>query len=231
VLHCNKKSKNCVASECSPSQHLPEGWTCVTLGELLKTLSDYHANGSYVTLKNHVTLLDNPDYALMIRATNFEKRDFEINAKYITQDAYEFMEKSKLFGGEILIGKIGNAGKVYLMPDLGRPCSLAMNLFLLRCCTCISNKYVFYHLLSQESEAELRSNVKGVGNPSIDKASVRSVHIALPPLAEQKRIVEEVERRLSVVEELESLVTTNLQRATRLRQSILQKAFEGKLVV
>jgi type I restriction enzyme S subunit len=54
--------------------------------------------------------------------------------------------------------------------------------------------------------------------------------IPLPPLAEQTRIVAEVERRLSVVEELESVVTANLQRATRLRQSILQKAFTGKLV-
>ncbi len=53
--------------------------------------------------------------------------------------------------------------------------------------------------------------------------------IPLPPLAEQKRIVAEVERRLSVVEELESVVSANLQRATRLRQSILQKAFTGEL--
>jgi type I restriction-modification system DNA methylase subunit len=47
---------------------------------------------------------------------------------------------------------------------------------------------------------------------------------------EQTRIVAEVERRLSVVEELESVVTANLQRAVRLRQSILQKAFTGELV-
>lgn len=49
------------------------------------------------------------------------------------------------------------------------------------------------------------------------------------PLAEQTRIVAEVARRLSVVEELESVVSANLQRATRLRQSILQKAFTGGL--
>ena len=49
-------------------------------------------------------------------------------------------------------------------------------------------------------------------------------------LAEQTRIVAEVERRLSVVEELEEVVSTNLQRATRLRQSILQKAFTGELL-
>jgi len=55
------------------------------------------------------------------------------------------------------------------------------------------------------------------------------IEFPLPPLAEQTRIVAEVERRLSVVEELESVVAANLQRATRLRQSILQKAFTGKL--
>jgi type I restriction enzyme S subunit len=48
-------------------------------------------------------------------------------------------------------------------------------------------------------------------------------------IAEQTWIVAEVERRLSVVEELEWVVTANLQRATRLRQSILQKAFTGEL--
>jgi len=52
----------------------------------------------------------------------------------------------------------------------------------------------------------------------------------LPPLAEQQRIVAEVERRLSVVEELEGAVGANLQRAGRLRQAILQRAFAGELV-
>jgi type I restriction enzyme S subunit len=60
---------------------------------------------------------------------------------------------------------------------------------------------------------------------------LKTLPIALPPLVEQGRMVVEVERRLSEVEELSALVESNLKRATRLRQSILQKAFEGKLVV
>ena len=58
---------------------------------------------------------------------------------------------------------------------------------------------------------------------------LQNVAIPFPPLAEQTRIVAEVERRLSVIEELEATVSANLQRATRLRQSILQKAFSGEL--
>ena len=48
--------------------------------------------------------------------------------------------------------------------------------------------------------------------------------------ASEQSAVGEVEHRLSVVEELEVVVNTNLQRAIRLRQSILQRAFEGRLV-
>jgi len=64
---------------------------------------------------------------------------------------------------------------------------------------------------------------------SISMSKLKGLPVPIPPPTEQTRIVEEVERRLSVVEELESVVTANLQRATRLRQSILQKAFTGKL--
>ena len=52
----------------------------------------------------------------------------------------------------------------------------------------------------------------------------------LPPLEEQQLIAEEVERRLSVVKEVETEVEANLKRASRLRQAILKRAFEGKLV-
>jgi type I restriction enzyme, S subunit len=60
--------------------------------------------------------------------------------------------------------------------------------------------------------------------------NAKNMPVPLPPLAEQTRIVAEVERGLSVVQELEAVVGANLRRATRLHQSILQKAFTRGLV-
>lgn len=52
----------------------------------------------------------------------------------------------------------------------------------------------------------------------------------LPPVDEQRRITAEVDRFLSVADEIEQTVQAQLARAQRLRQSVLKRAFEGKLV-
>ena len=59
---------------------------------------------------------------------------------------------------------------------------------------------------------------------------MKKVSILLPPLPEQQAIVSEVESRLSIADEVEKTVTMELKRAEQLRQSILKKAFSGKLV-
>ena len=46
------------------------------IGQFIDVLTDYHANGAYKKLKENVTLLDEPDYAVMVRTLNFERNDF-----------------------------------------------------------------------------------------------------------------------------------------------------------
>jgi len=66
--------------------------------------------------------------------------------------------------------------------------------------------------------------------PKIDQSVVESAPIPISPLAEQEQIVAETERRLSINDELTKEVELTLQRAERFRQSILQRAFAGKLI-
>ena len=77
-----------------------------------------------------------------------------------------------------------------------------------------------------------KNRTLGSGNnqPALNKARVQNIPFPLPPLAEQQRIVTEMERLLSVVDEIEVVVNSNRQRVTRLRQSILAKVFSGPLV-
>jgi type I restriction enzyme S subunit len=210
---------------------LPKGWVSSTIENNISILTDYHANGSYEKLKEKVNLTDVKNFAVMIRSTNFEKNDFKKDLKYISESAYDFLKKSKLYGGEILIGKIGNAGRVYLMPKFNFPCSLAMNLFMLRFNNTINNRFVYYQLLSESCAKQIKQLIKGVGTPTIDKKSIKSIVINFPiDISTQLIIVQEIESRLSVCDKIEESIEQGLKQAEALRQSILKKAFEGKLV-
>ena len=76
--------------------------------------------------------------------------------------------------------------------------------------------------------SKVASSTSGLYTLSVRKISV--LPIPVPPLAEQCRIVAEVGRRLSVIQQADITVQTSLMRAGRMRQSILKQAFSGKLV-
>jgi type I restriction enzyme S subunit len=162
-------------------------------------------------LKKHVELLDVPNYAVMIRTTNFENNDFTENLKYVTRNTYEFMEKSKVFPGDILMNKIANAGSVYFMPDLKRPVSLAMNLFLIRLNKeRVSQKFIYKYLKCNENY--IKTFAIGTAATTITKNAVRKLQISLPPLPIQRKIaavlsayddlIENNNRRIAILEKM-----------------------------
>jgi type I restriction enzyme S subunit len=151
----------------------------IQLGKITSTLSDFSANGSYATIAENFTLLDEVDYAYMIRSTDLEKSDFINNVKYVSKHSYEFLDKSKLFGGEVLINKIGSPGRVYLMPSLNRPVSLGMNLFMLRLNhkENISEKFLWAYLNTNFGQKIIKRKVNGTVPLTIDKVAVKSLYV------------------------------------------------------
>ena len=59
------------------------------------------------------------------------KSDFK-SALDISRGTYEMLSKTKLYGNELIMCKIGSAGKIYLMPEIGKPATLARNAFMMR---------------------------------------------------------------------------------------------------
>ncbi|WRB94387.1 restriction endonuclease subunit S [Helicobacter pylori] len=161
----------------------PLNWQRVRLGDILELLTDYHANGSYELLKNNVTLLKHIDFAIMIRTTNFENNDFKNDLIYINKKAYEFLSKSKVFAGDILVNKIANAGTAYFMPKLNQPVSLGMNLFLLRIKPNYNNFFIFKQIANYERV--LKTFANGSATKTITKNVIKNLLIPLPPLNEQ----------------------------------------------
>ncbi len=88
----------------------------------------------------------------------------------------------------------------------------------------------FVEYFIRTAKNKLEEFAPATAQKNINLQTLSELAIPLPPFAEQKRIVAEVERRLSVVTATEQAITTNLARAKRLRQSILHQAFTGQLV-
>lgn len=203
-----------------------KNWEYKQLGDVITNLTDYHANGSYEILKQNVELLNKPDYALMVRTTDLENQDFSTDVKYISQSAYEFLAKSKLFGGEIIINKIGSAGQVYLMPYLNRYASLAMNQFLIRINEkkCI-NIYIYYLLMSDYGKAILDKCIRGAVTKTITKDAIRELDIPLPPLPLQEKFAQIVQKH----DRIRTQQREAERQAEHLFQTLLHRAFRGEL--
>lgn len=201
-------------------------WEVCEMGKYLTVLTDYHSNGSYEALRDNVTLLDIPSYALMVRTTDLENNDFLNDVKYIDEHAYNYLEKSKVFGGEIIINKIGSAGKVYLMPFLNRPVSLAMNQFLLRFEEKKVNHIFLYNLLlTPYMETKIKEKVRGAVTKTITKDAIREIKIILPPIELQNQFADFVNQ----VDKLKLAMENNLIELEDNFNSLMQRAFKGEL--
>lgn len=210
------KYKEPAAPDTANLPELPEGWVWSALAQLATHITDgTHKTPTYVD--SGVPFLSAKDisgFQLM-----FNK------CRYIPQSQHQEMSKRcNVRRGNVLITKSGTIGRVAVV-ETDEEFSLFESVANVPVLPPIEPKFISIASFVGIAGAFGAANQKGVAVRHLHLEDLRRVPIPLPPLAEQKRIVEEAERRLSVIEGLEATVSANLQRANRLRQSILQKAF------
>lgn len=142
---------------------------------------------------------------------------------------------TKFKNGDVLFAKITPCmenGKVCIVDNLIQDIGFGSTEFhILRCLNNIIPKYVYYVVIQQCFRKKAKKNMVGaVGQQRVPADFMKNFDILLPSLPEQQQIVAEIEKRFLVADELEKAVNEGLEKADKLKQSILKKAFEGKLV-
>jgi type I restriction enzyme S subunit len=138
--------------------------------------------------------------------------------------------------GDILINRVNSMtyiGKCSLVNNIPESCVFESNIMRIKISyrSC-NSQFLIYYLSSCRGLKELRKNAKqAVNQASINQQDVTLSLIPICSMQEQTQIVQEIESRLSVCDQLEATLTENLDKAEALRQSILKRAFEGKLVL
>jgi type I restriction enzyme S subunit len=160
---------------------MPSHWKLNQIKRTLDLLTDYDANGSFSDINKNVNRVDNLEekYAWFVRTTDLEKYhpNIELNDFiWVDVSTYNYLKKSKLFGGELLLAKRGDIGRVYLMPFTAHPASLAPNLYLARLKDkYISSKYAFYYLLSEKGQIQLKLRNKSTTLGALYKDDFKSI--------------------------------------------------------
>ncbi len=141
--------------------------------------------------------------------------------------------KSKylLKNGDFVFARTGaTVGKSYMIQNLNEEAVYASYLIRIGFMDNIETKFIKYYFQTNEYWAQIADNQVGIGQPNVNGTKLGNLTINLPTVDEQKQIVKEIEKRFKVADEVERVITENLEKAEQLKQSILKKAFEGRLV-
>ncbi len=151
---------------------------------------------------------------------------------YISESKAQMLERYRLESGDFLFSRMASVGRAGVVPVSLNGALFNYHLMRLRLAqqAILPGYYLSYVRGSEAVKNYVKSVNHGATRDGINTKQLLAMPVALPPLAEQHRIVAEVDRRLSVVDELEATVAADLKRAERLRQAILRRAFAGELV-
>jgi len=219
------KYKEPVTPDISDLPELPEGWVWASFGQLVQESQ----NG----LSKRKGLHGTPIHVLRLadivngKISATEPRDILLTDEEI--QSYRLQPNDlvciRVNGSEKLVGRV----IIFKEKESWAFCDHFIRFRLVSNFLCLSFLSKLFNTDAVRKYIE-HHKVSSAGQNTVSQTTVAAIPIPLPSLEEQNAIDEEIERRLSVTEELEKVVDKNLKRAEKLRQSILKKAFEGKLV-
>ncbi len=206
---------------------IPDDWKEHTLRDLIDILTDYTANGSFESLARNVRYLEYPSYARLIRLTDI-RTNFTNEGVYVSKYSYDFLKKSSLHGGELLLANVGAyAGFSFIYPEnLMFRGTLGPNMFLIKFFNQkIDNTFAYYAFSHGAVYNQLISKAASSAQPKLNKEDVRTCYINIPSsIQEQQRIA----KALSDVDALISTTEKLIQKKKNIKQGSMQELLTGK---
>ena len=199
---------------------VPKGWEYKSVGDFINVV-DYVANGSFATLKENVTLLTEPDYAIYIRTTDFNS-GFSKELRYVDKSAYDFLAKSVLIGNEVIISNVGDVGTVFRSPSwLGMPMTLGSNAIALK--NYDIPHYLYLYFSSHKGQHDISSIVTGSAQLKFNKTNFRSLKVLMP----NNSLLTKFEKFiLPIFEKIDANMAENLKLA-EIRDLLLPRLLSG----
>ena len=178
----------------------------------------------------HITPRRSDSGVLLLSARNILNGKLALgDVDYVPQSEDQRIAKRlTIEPGDVLLSCSGTVGRSTVAPK-GLTFTLVRSVAVLKPLLGMG-KYLLLTLRSPILQQQILRKKTQTAQANIFQGKIKTLCVPLPPLAEQQRVVLEVERRLSVIEELKAVASTELQRAIRLRQSVLQKAFTGRSI-
>ena len=205
---------------------LPESWLWVRLD-------------SIASLKGGITKdaqrrINNGRKVPYLRVANVQRGYLDLNQIKEIKASEEVISELILECGDILFNEGGDRDKLgrgWIWQGELPECIHQNHVFRARLYSNeVSNKFVSWFGNTYGQEYFLKEGKQTTNLASINLTKLSAFPVPLPPNEEQIVIVEEIEKRISMANESEKKIDQSLKRASRLRQSILKRAFEGKLV-
>jgi type I restriction enzyme S subunit len=202
---------------------LPEGWKSVKLSTVAYAIDPQPSHRTPPIDSFGIPYVSTKDFNY-----EFDSIDFKNARKVSSSVLIEHLNRYKIQIGDFVIGKIGTIGKPVRLV-LPQNYTLSANIVLIQPRN-INPTYLYYYFQTNKINQEFKQGSNATSQAAFGIQKVRELQIQIPELKEQELIVQEIESRLSVCDKIEESIEQGLQQAEALRQSILKKAFEGKLV-